>query len=57
MQDLNVSIDLRNYKFINYFVRKESMNNFGADSVCCSKCSCASRSVYSLGIFGEIGHL
>ena len=57
MQDLNISIDLRNYKFINYFVRKESENNFCVDSVCCSKCSCDSWSVYSLGIFGEIGHL
>ena len=34
MQDLNISVDLRNYKFIDYFVRKESENNFGVDSLC-----------------------
>ena len=29
LQDFNISIDLRNYKFINYFVRKQSKINLG----------------------------
>ena len=39
MQDLNVTIDYENYKSINYFLKKQSENNSGVDSICCERFS------------------
>ena len=34
MQDLNVTIDKKNYKYLNYFFKKQSENNSVVDSIC-----------------------
>ena len=34
MQDLNVTIDKKNYKSLNYFFKKQSENNSVVDSIC-----------------------
>ena len=39
MQDLNVTIDKKNYKSLNYFFKKQSENNSVVDSICCKRFS------------------